>query len=74
MLAGTPANSTLQLYYSGPSLIRPPYLPTNCGHITEVGSGEREKYSGPCDLRPLYLTIPFILRLDMSDITCIFSV
>ncbi len=31
-------------------------------------------YSAPCDLRPLYLTIPCILRLDISDTTCIFSV
>ncbi len=31
-------------------------------------------YSGPCDLRPLYLTIPCILRLDISDTTSIFSV
>ncbi len=30
------------------------------------------QYSGPCDLRPLYLTIPCILR--HSDTTCIFSV
>ncbi len=31
-------------------------------------------YSGPCDLRPLYLTIPCILRPDISGTTCIFSV
>ena len=31
-------------------------------------------YSGPCDLRPRYLTILCILRPDISDITCIFSV
>ncbi len=31
-------------------------------------------YSGPCDLRPLYLTIPCILRPDISNTTCIFSV
>ncbi len=31
-------------------------------------------YSGPCDLTPLYLTIPCILRPDISDTTCIFSV
>ncbi len=30
-------------------------------------------YSGPCDLRPLYLTIPCILRLDIGDTTRIFS-
>ncbi len=28
-------------------------------------------YSGPCDLRPLYLTIPCILRPDISNTTCI---
>ncbi len=28
---------------SSPSLIRPPYLPRNCGHISEVAFGEREK-------------------------------
>ena len=32
------------------------------------------KYSGPCDLRPLYLAIPCILRPDISDTTCTFSV
>ncbi len=31
-------------------------------------------YSGPCDLRPLYLTIPCILRLDISGTACIFSI
>ena len=31
-------------------------------------------YSVPCNLRPLYLTIPCILRLDISDTTRIFSV
>ncbi len=31
-------------YYSSSSLIRPPYLPRNCGHIREVALGEREKY------------------------------
>ncbi len=31
-------------------------------------------YSGPWDLRPLYLTIPCILRPDLSDTTGIFSV
>ena len=30
--------------YSSPPLIRPPYLPRNCGHITEVAFGERDKY------------------------------
>ncbi len=34
----------------------------------------RKHYSGPCDLRPLYFTIPCILRPDISDTTCIFSV
>ncbi len=29
--------------YSSPSLIRPPYLSRNCGHIREVAFGEREK-------------------------------
>ncbi len=29
--------------YSSPSVIRPPYLPRNCGHIREVAFGEREK-------------------------------
>ena len=29
--------------YSSPPLIRPPYLPRNCGHIREVAFGEREK-------------------------------
>ncbi len=29
--------------YSGPFLIRPPYLPRNCGHISEVAFGERGK-------------------------------
>ncbi len=29
--------------YSSPSLIRPPFLPRNCGHIREVTFGEREK-------------------------------
>ncbi len=29
---------------------------------------------GPCDLRPLHLTIPFILRLLIIDTTLIFSV
>ncbi len=29
--------------YSGPPLIRPPYLPRNYGHIREVAFGEREK-------------------------------
>ncbi len=29
---------------------------------------------GPCDLRPLYLTIPCILRPDISDTISIFSV
>ncbi len=33
----------LELVYSSPSLIRPPYLPSNFGHIREVGFGEREK-------------------------------
>ncbi len=32
------------------------------------------QYSGPYDLRPLYLTIPCIIRPDISDTTCIFSV
>ena len=31
-------------------------------------------HSAPCDLRPLYLTIPCILRPDISDTTRIFSV
>ncbi len=31
-------------------------------------------YSGPCNLRPLYLTIPCILRPDISGTTSIFSV
>ncbi len=31
-------------HYSNPSLIRPPYLPRNCGHIREVAFGERVKY------------------------------
>ncbi len=31
-------------------------------------------YSGPCDLRPLYLTIPCILRPNISDTTFIFPV
>ncbi len=35
---------------------------------------ELQHYSGPCDLRLLYLTIPCILRQDISDTTCIFSV
>ncbi len=36
--------SSLQLqWYSIPSLIRPPYLPRNCGHIKEVAFGERDK-------------------------------
>ncbi len=30
-------------------------------------------YSGPCDSIPLYLTIPCILRLDISDTTRIYS-
>ncbi len=32
--------------YGSPSLIRPPYLPRNCGHIIEVafGEGGRSKY------------------------------
>ncbi len=30
--------------YSRPPLIRPPYLPRNCGHIREVAFGERENY------------------------------
>ncbi len=30
------------------------------------------QYSGPCDLRPLYLTIPCILRPDISDTTCVY--
>ncbi len=34
----------------------------------------KSHHNGPCDLRPLYLTIPCILRLDISDTTCIFSV
>ncbi len=29
--------------YSGPSLIRPPYLSRNCGHIREVAFDEGEK-------------------------------
>ncbi len=29
--------------YSSPPLIRPTYLPRNCGHIREVAFGEREK-------------------------------
>ncbi len=32
------------------------------------------QYSGPCDLRPLYFTIPCILRPDICGTTCIFSV
>ena len=31
-------------------------------------------YSGPCDLRPLCLIIPCILRPDISNTTCVFSV
>ncbi len=34
---------TFQFMYSSPSLIRPPYLPRNCGHIRGVAFGEREK-------------------------------
>lgn len=30
-------------HYSGPSLIRPPKLARNCGHIREIALGEREK-------------------------------
>ncbi len=30
-------------YYSSPSLIMPPYLPRNCGHIRELAFGERER-------------------------------
>ncbi len=37
-------------------------------------SQELRDYSGPCDLRPLYLTIPCILRPDISDTMGIFSV
>ncbi len=29
--------------YTTASLIRPPYLPRNCGHIREMAFGEREK-------------------------------
>ncbi len=32
------------------------------------------KYSGSCNLRPLYLAIPCILRPDISGTICIFSV
>ena len=28
--------------YSSPPLIRPPYLPRNCGHIRQVAFDERE--------------------------------
>ena len=28
------------IYYSSPSLIRPPYLSTKCGHIRKVAFGE----------------------------------
>ncbi len=31
------------MQYNSPSLIRPSYLPRNCGHIREVAFGEREK-------------------------------
>ncbi len=31
-------------YNSSPSLIRPPYLPRNCGHIRKVAFGERETW------------------------------
>ncbi len=35
---------SFQIYmYSGPSLIRPLYLQRNCGHISEVAFGVREK-------------------------------
>ncbi len=30
--------------YSSPPLIRPPYLPRNCGHTREVAFHDREKY------------------------------
>ena len=30
----------LQFVYSSPPLIRPPYLPGNCGHIREVAFGD----------------------------------
>ncbi len=32
------------------------------------------EYSGPCDLRPLHLTIPSILRPAISDTSLVFSV
>ncbi len=31
-------------------------------------------YSSPCDLRPLYLTVPSFLRLAISDTTDIFNI
>ncbi len=34
---------------------------------------ETVPYIGPCDFRPLYLTIPCILRPDISGTTRIFS-
>ena len=34
----------------------------------------RWQYSGPCDLRPLHLTIPSILRPAISDTILIFSI
>ncbi len=30
------------IVYSSPSLIKPPYVPRNCGHIREVAFGRRE--------------------------------
>ncbi len=40
--------------YSSPSLIRPPYLPRNCGHIREVAFGER--------LRSKYIDSSYLQR------------
>ncbi len=42
--------------------------------VSIANQGLQKGYSGPCDLRPLYLTSPCILRLDISDTTRIFSV
>ncbi len=39
-----PGGTYNPMVYSSPSLIRPLYLPRNCGHIREVAFGEREKY------------------------------
>ncbi len=46
---------------------------TSLQHTLQLGM-YTTVYSSPCDLRPLYLTIPCILRPDISGTTCIFSV